>query len=133
MRAKAVPGYMAEMVAELNKELAASGRMLYNPWMLAARYHHQSVNIHPFGDGNGRTARIFMNVLLLQCTRVVSEIGVEEKERKEYIDVVTRGAKVFREEDMEVAFGEHMGHKELAELVSRKRVGAEVEGGMEVD
>lgn len=72
-----------------------------------------------------------MNVLLLQCTRAVSVIGVEEKEREECIDVVTRGAKVFREEDMEVATGEHTGHGELAELVSRKRIKVELEEEME--
>ncbi|MBI2638837.1 Fic family protein [Candidatus Peregrinibacteria bacterium] len=33
---------------------------------LAAILHHQFVHIHPFFDGNGRTARLIMNVLLLQ-------------------------------------------------------------------
>jgi Fic family protein len=33
---------------------------------LAAQAHHKLVNIHPFADGNGRTARLFMNLLLLQ-------------------------------------------------------------------
>ena len=32
---------------------------------LAALFHHQFVNIHPFWDGNGRTARLIMNVLIL--------------------------------------------------------------------
>lgn len=33
---------------------------------LAAILQHQFVHIHPFFDGNGRTARLIMNVLLLQ-------------------------------------------------------------------
>lgn len=32
----------------------------------AAILHHRLVNIHPFFDGNGRTARLIMNVLLMQ-------------------------------------------------------------------
>lgn len=34
---------------------------------LAALTHHKLVNIHPFADGNGRTARLLMNIVLLQA------------------------------------------------------------------
>ena len=33
---------------------------------LAALLHHRFVHIHPFFDGNGRTSRLLMNVLLMQ-------------------------------------------------------------------
>ena len=33
---------------------------------LAALLHHRFVYIHPFFDGNGRTARLLMNILLMQ-------------------------------------------------------------------
>lgn len=33
---------------------------------LTARFHHRFVWIHPFFDGNGRTARLLMNLLLLK-------------------------------------------------------------------
>jgi Fic family protein len=33
---------------------------------LAARVHHQMVYMHPFTDGNGRTARLVMNLLLMR-------------------------------------------------------------------
>ncbi|MGL1932207.1 MAG: Fic family protein [Desulfotalea sp.] len=33
---------------------------------LAALFHHKLVHIHPFFDGNGRSARLLMNVLLMQ-------------------------------------------------------------------
>jgi len=38
-----------------------------HPVELAALSHHRLVNIHPFTDGNGRTARLFMNLLLMQA------------------------------------------------------------------
>lgn len=37
-----------------------------HPVQLAALAHHRLVHIHPFTDGNGRTARLVMNLILLQ-------------------------------------------------------------------
>lgn len=37
-----------------------------HPVILAAQAHHRLVAIHPFIDGNGRTARLVMNLLLLR-------------------------------------------------------------------
>lgn len=37
-----------------------------HPVILAAELHEQLVTIHPFIDGNGRTARLVMNLILLQ-------------------------------------------------------------------
>lgn len=36
-----------------------------HPVLLAAWVHDMVVKIHPFEDGNGRTARILMNIVLL--------------------------------------------------------------------
>ncbi len=33
---------------------------------LAAEFHHRFVHVHPFMDGNGRTARLLMNFILMQ-------------------------------------------------------------------
>lgn len=37
-----------------------------NPILLAAEFHYRFIRIHPFDDGNGRTARILMNFILMQ-------------------------------------------------------------------
>mgnify|MGYP000843923867 CR=1 FL=1 len=37
-----------------------------HPVELAGIIHHKLVNIHPFFDGNGRTARLVMNIILMQ-------------------------------------------------------------------
>jgi len=37
-----------------------------HPIELAAEMHERLVAIHPFVDGNGRTSRLLMNLILLQ-------------------------------------------------------------------
>lgn len=55
-----VPGLMRELIKwySLNKK--------QHPIELASIIHHKLVNIHPFFDGNGRTSRLVMNIILMQ-------------------------------------------------------------------
>ncbi|MGD0496482.1 MAG: Fic family protein [Candidatus Bathyarchaeia archaeon] len=53
------------MMSELLKTLSQNPDEL-RPIELAAFFHHRFVYIHPFLDGNGRTARLLMNVVLLR-------------------------------------------------------------------
>jgi Fic family protein len=48
--------------------------------------HFRLVAIHPFGDGNGRTARLLMNLLLLR--EGYPPVAVRPEERKEYLDTL---------------------------------------------
>lgn len=57
-----VPQLMHELVSWVN----SVGPNLH-PVELAAVFHHRLVYIHPFFDGNGRTTRLAMNVVLLQA------------------------------------------------------------------
>ena len=55
---------------------------------LAALFHHKLVYIHPFFDGNGRTARIVMNLLLMQAGYPL--VVVLKNDRKKYYDVLDK-------------------------------------------
>ncbi len=50
---------------------------------LAARTHHKIVHVHPFFDGNGRTARLVMNVLIMQAGYPMAII-VKNDRKKHY-------------------------------------------------
>ena len=56
------PLKVPELMATFGRDLAAA-----EPTAEAAfAAHYRLVAIHPFGDGNGRTARLLMNTLLLR-------------------------------------------------------------------
>jgi Fic family protein len=55
-----VPRLMSEFMDWLR------GDKKTHPVMLAAEAHYRLVTIHPFIDGNGRTARLLMNLILMQ-------------------------------------------------------------------
>jgi len=53
------------MINELLQTLSQNPDEL-TPIELAAYFHHKLVHIHPFIDGNGRTARLLMNIILMR-------------------------------------------------------------------
>ena len=56
-----------EQVDELMKQLFAwmkKNNEKIHPLILSSVFHYEFVFIHPFSDGNGRTARLWQNVLL---------------------------------------------------------------------
>lgn len=57
-----------------------------HPVTVAADAHYDLVAIHPFVDGNGRTARLVMNLLLIQAGYPPAII--EPKERNQYIEAL---------------------------------------------
>lgn len=50
-----------------------------NPIFLAAEFHYKFIRIHPFDDGNGRTARIVMNFILMKFNFPPVIIKTEDK------------------------------------------------------
>jgi Fic family protein len=66
---------------------------------LAADIHYHLVDIHPFADGNGRTARLFMNYIQLYHNEPLIKIFTED--RRDYLEALhqtdnTKDINIFR-------------------------------------
>ncbi len=81
-----VPKKMQELIKWI-----AKNRKNFHIIELASILHHKLVYIHPFFDGNGRTARIMMNLLLMQNGFPL--VIVLKNDRKKYYDVLSRADK----------------------------------------
>ncbi|MFZ0596358.1 MAG: Fic family protein [Flavobacterium sp.] len=55
-----------------------------HPIILAAEMHERLVTIHPFIDGNGRTSRLVMNLILLQKGYIIANIKGDYDTRMQY-------------------------------------------------
>ena len=60
-----------------------------HPVLLAADLHFGIVHVHPFKDGNGRTARLAMNVHLVQSG--FPPLAIMPEQRAVYIDALEKG------------------------------------------
>ena len=52
-----------------------------HPVILAATFHYRFVRIHPFDDGNGRMARLLMNMILTRHGYAVAIVRQDDRER----------------------------------------------------
>jgi Fic family protein len=59
-----------------------------HPVVLAAEMHERLVTIHPFIDGNGRTARLVMNLILLRHGYVIANIKGDYETRMSYYEAL---------------------------------------------
>ncbi|MEL7222281.1 MAG: Fic family protein, partial [Bacteroidota bacterium] len=71
------PAKMNDLISWYKTKVEAEN---VNPILLAAEFHYRYIRIHPFDDGNGRTARILMNFILLQFGYPPVIIKTEDKE-----------------------------------------------------
>ena len=62
-----------------------------HPIIIAATFHYRFVRIHPFDDGNGRMARLLMNMILIKHGYTVAIIPIEE--RDQYIQTLEQADK----------------------------------------
>jgi Fic family protein len=71
------PAKMQELVDWLKKHNSLKEA---DPIILASEFHYRFIRIHPFDDGNGRIARILMNLILMQHGYPPAIIKMEDKE-----------------------------------------------------
>ena len=89
-----VPVKLAEFCKRLNDNRAnASGKSIDELYRLTFDAHFDLVTIHPWADGNGRMARLVMNMLQFEFGLIPTKILREDKE--EYIKALV----ATREED----------------------------------
>lgn len=78
-----VPGAVEALCAAI---AAAADRGMPHPVTVAALAHHEFVRIHPFDDGNGRGARLLMNLILMRTGLPPAVIAVER--RRDYLSAL---------------------------------------------
>lgn len=81
------PWLLAELMAEYF-DFYLQNRQSLHPLVLAAELHERLVTIHPFVDGNGRTARLVMNLVLLQHGYPIAIIHGDTESRLAYYDAL---------------------------------------------
>jgi Fic family protein len=81
-----VPRLMSDMIDWMRKN-----RNKIHPVEFAAIVHHKIVNIHPFFEGNGRTARLLMNLILMQNGYPLTIIL--KNDRKKYYQTLEKADK----------------------------------------
>jgi Fic family protein len=88
-----VPPQHFDVPMEMEKMLAyyQENRLRLHPVLLAADMHLMLVGIHPFMDGNGRTGRLLMNLILMQGGFYIANIKGDLTDRLEYYEALEEG------------------------------------------
>ncbi|SFD18294.1 Fic family protein [Flavobacterium phragmitis] len=81
--ANKVSDYIDELIDFIN-----TNPLGLNDIELATIYHHKLVWIHPFFDGNGRTVRLSMNLLLMRCG--FPPAIILKNDRKKYYEAINQ-------------------------------------------
>ena len=75
--AKNVPNLMNDLFSWMN-----DNKDNVNPLILSSVFHYEFVFIHPFSDGNGRTARLWQNVILSNYKEIFEYLPIESSIKK---------------------------------------------------
>lgn len=86
---------------------ANENRDRLHPVQYAADLYLKFVSIHPFRDGNGRTARLLMNLALTEAGYPVINVFPDEKSRNEYMDVLATSRREKKSQPFEDLIGKY--------------------------
>ena len=98
------PEQVKQAMSDLIDWYRARERGGEHPIIVAATFHYRFVRIHPFDDGNGRMARLLMNMILIKHGFTVAMI--RQDNRDEYLDRLEQADKT---EDL-TAFIDYIAH-----------------------
>ncbi len=72
-----VPGLMKQLFDWMKKN-----KEEIHPLILSSIFHYEFVFIHPFSDGNGRTARLWQNIMLSKWKKIFEYLPIESQIHK---------------------------------------------------
>jgi Fic family protein len=102
-----VPKAMNTLINWLNNQLnppkRKKGKYDLHPLLIATGFHAQFIKIHPFGDGNGRMARIITNLIFMLCGYVPAII---HKDNKDVYSQAINQSSIENPEQLAIIFGE---------------------------
>jgi hypothetical protein len=75
---KDLPEMVGELLCWINTGMERVKQQQENPLVLAALTYQRAVSIHPFRNGNGRTARLLMDVVLMRFGLLPAPLGNNE-------------------------------------------------------
>ena len=75
------PEYVEILMNDLFKWMKKSKEDIH-PLILSSIFHYEFVFIHPFSDGNGRTARLWQNIILSKWKEIFEYVPIESQIKK---------------------------------------------------
>ena len=109
-----VPSHMEKLFAWTKSEFRN-----INPLILSSVFHYEFVFIHPFSDGNGRTARFWQNALLGKWKPIFYWLPIEnqiKKHQDDYYKAISQ-SNIDGESTVFILFMLKMIDKSLTELI----------------
>jgi Fic family protein len=77
------PAKMNDLMQWYSEEIKKTDTI---PVLLAAEFHYKFIRIHPFDDGNGRTARLLMNFILMSLG--YPPVIIKTSDKTQYFNVL---------------------------------------------
>lgn len=113
------PEYIEKLMNDLFNWMKEKTEEVH-PLILSSIFYYEFVFIHPFSDGNGRTARLWQNVILSNWKEIFEYVPIEsqiKKYQEEYYEAINNCNKV-GSSNLFIEFMLDMINKELNNLLN---------------